>query len=213
MRLTVREACLFGLILSALMAPFAARADEPAAGAVDGLEPTAKAPTHAGRARSGIEARSPGFETLADGSTRLSVEFSQPVSYDTRAAPGRVTYVMKGARVVRRNDYNPLVTVAFNTPVTSARLTPHGRDLWFVVELRAAVKPEVKTDAAKDGGMVIEIEFPKGDYVVAAADLRPAGSPGPGSENDGAPDPSAPAARGDSATTPAASSKRRRSGH
>jgi hypothetical protein len=107
----------------------------------------------------------PGFETLADGSTRLFVLMSQPVKYEVKPAPGTLTYVLKGAHVDKRNNYNPLVTVHFNTPVTSARLVPHGADLWFVVDLRANATPTVAMDAAKDGGAMLRIEFPRGDYL------------------------------------------------
>ncbi len=207
----MRGASLVGLIVSALDAPVAARADEPVTPPIDRPDAAPKAPLNAGHTRGLAEARSPGFETLADGSTRLSIEFSEPVTYDTKAASGRVVYVVKGARVGRRNDYNPLVTVAFNTPVTTARLVAHGRDLWFVVDLRAPVKPEVKTDAAKEGGVVLQIEFPKGDYVVAAPDLQPADAPAQAFESDRAADPSA-ASGADPAPRPA-SPRRRRSDH
>jgi hypothetical protein len=114
----------------------------------------------------------PGFETLADGSTRLFVLMSQPVKYEAKPAQGELTYVLKGAHVDKRNNYNPLVTVHFNTPVTSARLVPHGADLWFVVDLRSNATPTVTMDAAKDGGAMLRIEFPKGDYL-PAADMPP----------------------------------------
>jgi len=107
----------------------------------------------------------PGFETLGDGATRLFVQFSRPVEYVAKPAPGSLTFVFKGAHVDRRNNYNPLVTVHFNTPVSSARLVPHGKDLWFVVDLRANVPPSVTMEATKDGGAMLGIEFPKGDYL------------------------------------------------
>ena len=115
----------------------------------------------------------PGFETLPDGSTRLFVELSRPVAYETKTARGSITYVLKGAHVDRRNNYNPLVTVHFNTPVTSARLVPHGHDLWFVVELRAQVAPTVAMDSAKDGTAMMRIELPKGQYLPAGASAPP----------------------------------------
>jgi hypothetical protein len=111
----------------------------------------------------------PGFETLADGSSRLFIELTKPVAYETRTAKGTVTYVLKGTRVVRRNNTNALVTVHFNTPVTSARLVPHGHDLWFVVALRADVQPTVSMDAGKDGGAVMHIELPRGQYLPGAS--------------------------------------------
>jgi hypothetical protein len=125
----------------------------------------------------------PGFETLADGSTRLFVQLSNPVAYDTKNGKGTITYVLKGAHVDRRNNMNPLVTVHFNTPVTSARLVPHGRDLWFIVDLRAKVQPTVTMDAAKEGTAMLRIEFPKGDYLPAAA-LPPAGDASQDSDTD-----------------------------
>jgi hypothetical protein len=118
----------------------------------------------------------PGFETLADGSSRLFIELTKPVAYETKAAKGTVTYVLKGARVSRRNNTNALVTVHFNTPVTSARLIPHGHDLWFVVELRAPVQPSVSMDAGKEGGAVMHIELPKGQYLPAEASPPPTSS-------------------------------------
>jgi hypothetical protein len=95
------------------------------------------------------------------------------VKFDTKTAPGTVTYVLKGAHVDKRNNYNPLVTVHFNTPVTSARLVPHGADLWFVVDLRSNVTPTVTMDAAKEGGSMLRIEFPKGDYLPMAVSAPP----------------------------------------
>jgi hypothetical protein len=121
----------------------------------------------------------PGFETLADGTSRLFVELTKPVAYETKTGKGTVTYVLKGARVSRRNNTNALVTVHFNTPVTSARLVPHGHDLWFVVELRAPVQPSVSMDAGKDGGAVMHIELPKGQYLPAEASVPPASGSAP----------------------------------
>jgi hypothetical protein len=193
-------AALVGAALSVLGAGVALAEGDAAA-------PSAAAPAvsrpaaHAGarvprpeRAPAGMSATNallPGFETLADGSTRLFVELSRPVSYETKAARGSLTYVLKGARPGRRNNMNPLVTLHFNTPVASARLVPRGHDLWFVVALRADVQPTVTMDPAKDGGAVLRIDFPKGDYVPAAsaappraaAPARPADTP-PESSDD-----------------------------
>jgi hypothetical protein len=121
----------------------------------------------------------PGFETLADGSTRLFVILTRPVQYETKPGRGTITYVLKGAYVDKRNNFNPLVTVHFNTPVTSARLVPHGNDLWFVVDLRANVTPTVTMDATKDGGAMLRIDMPKGDYLPGAAPPTPPTPPTP----------------------------------
>jgi hypothetical protein len=155
---------LFALLAVGLLAalvPMRAVAQEP------GARPTKQA-ARGGRTNS-TGAIMPGFETLADGSTRLFVELSQPVTYSAKAGRGAITYVLKGAHVDRRNNYNPLVTVHFNTPVTSARLAPHGKDLWFVIALRANVDPTVTMDSSKDGGAILRIEFPKGTYLPKAS--------------------------------------------
>jgi hypothetical protein len=121
-----------------------------------------------GRSSDADSAR-PGFELLADGSSRLYVQLAKPVTFTTKSAKASLTYVLQGAHVDRWNNTNPLVTVHFNTPVTEARLIPHGRDLWFVIELRASVQPAVTMDPAKDGGAMLRIDFPKGDYLPALA--------------------------------------------
>ncbi len=176
MRFSVGAAGFFVLLG---VVPSRVRAQEPAAGAspasadtaapeASAAPPSPPAPRAARAGNGAAEARSPGFETLGDGSTRLTVELSQPVTYDAKTAPNRLTYVLKGAHIARRNDANPLVTLHFNTPVVSARLVPRGRDLLFALELRAATTPTVTTDTAKDGGIVLRIEFPKGDYLPAS---------------------------------------------
>lgn len=176
MRLSAVETALLGCatVAGALAPSSAAFAQDTGAPA----EVVAPAPTPrkslprrplkvAGRAKHAGEAGSvvPGFETLADGSTRLFVELSEPIKYEAKPGATVFTCVLKGAHVDRRNNYNPLVTVHFNTPVTTARLVPHGPDLWLVATLRAKVDPAVTMDATKDGGAILRVEFPKGDYV------------------------------------------------
>ena len=139
----------------------AARAVGPARPPAVGARAT-KARTHA------PDATMSGFETLSDGSTRVFVELSDRVPYDTKVGRGTITYVLKGARVDRRNNFNPLVTVHFNTPVASARLVRHGSDVWFVVTLREnvpATVTHVTMDALKDGTCSLRVDFPKGEYL------------------------------------------------
>jgi hypothetical protein len=130
-----------------------------------------RVPDH-GRASAGNQptndAMMTGFETLADGSTRVFVALSKPVVYETKSAGSTFTVVLKEVRVDRRNNRNPLVTLHFNTPVTSARVVPHGRNLWLVVDLRANVTPTVTMasgDASNEAEVVLRVGFPKGDYL------------------------------------------------
>ncbi len=140
----------------------------------------------------------PGFETLADGSSRVFVQLPKAASFmqNPKGAPkGSLVYVLKGVHVDRRNNLNSLVTVHFNTPVMSARLVPHGGDLWLSIALRARVQPTVAMDPTKDGGAMLRVEFPKGDYL--------SGAPVPDDAND-AMAPAAPgtASRGAAAPAP-----------
>lgn len=107
----------------------------------------------------------PGFEMLAEGGSRLFVELTQMVQVEERRARGTLTYVIHGAHVTVRNNENPLITVHFNTPVTRARLVPSGRDLLFIVDLRADVSPTWKMNPGKEGSTVLTVDFPKGSYV------------------------------------------------
>jgi hypothetical protein len=115
----------------------------------------------------------PGFETLDDGATQLFVDLSGPVSYEVESTMRSITYILKRTSVSRRNNCNPLVTEFFNTPVTKARLAPHGRDLWFVVDVRASVEPSVSVEQKTEGGARLSIRFPKGDYLPPTAAEEP----------------------------------------
>ena len=133
-------------------------------------ERTRAARTAAPQSAPGSDAMRPGFETLPDGSTRLFVDLSKAVAYDAKTTPSTLTVVLKDAHVDRRNNQNPLVTLHFNTPVTAARLVPHGRDVWFVVDLRSNVAPTVSmasSENGKDAGSQLRIVFPKGEYLAS----------------------------------------------
>jgi hypothetical protein len=143
-------------------------------------DPPAARSAHAAAAGSAFA----GFETLDDGSTRVFVELQHLVVFEIKPAHGALTVVLKGVRVDRRNNTNPLVTVHFNTPVTTARLVPHGRDLWLVTTLRTDVQPTV-TMVASDGGAVLRVDFAKGDYLTAAPVAKGSAVPqGPPSRDD-----------------------------
>ena len=143
-----------------------------------------------------------GFETLPDGSTRVFVELSKPAAYDAKVARLGLIYVLKDTHVDRRNNRNPLVTVHFNTPVTSARLTPHGRDLWLVIDLRASVQPAATMGTGKDGEAVLRLDFPKGSYLPAEA-APPAQAPTPPEHDDAAQAPPASSTSAKSTSTAA----------
>jgi hypothetical protein len=129
-----------------------------------GTAPHSPTRAHAHHA-SGPVATLPGFELLPEGGSRLFVQLTANVQVAEKPVAGGITYVLKGAHILKRNNENALVTVHFNTPVSRARLLPAGGDLHFVVDLRQNVKPTWKLVPAKDGATVLQIDFPGGDYL------------------------------------------------
>jgi len=57
----------------------------------------------------------PGFETLDDGSTRLFVDLSETVPYETKTAKGSTTYVLRG--LMSRGE----ITATRSQPSSSTR--------------------------------------------------------------------------------------------
>ena len=100
------------------------------------------------------------------------MQLSQAVPVEQRVAPGSVTYVLKGAHLRVHNDTNALVTVHFNTPVFRARLVPSGSDLLFVLELRSAATPTFKVAENAGKTSTLQIDFPKGDFLVGDGSER-----------------------------------------
>ncbi|MEO7110937.1 MAG: hypothetical protein ABI183_10915 [Polyangiaceae bacterium] len=146
-----------------------------------GAAPRAHSRTHAHHV-SGPVATLPGFELLPEGGSRLFVQLTATVQVAEKTVAGGLTYVLKGARILKRNNENALITVHFNTPVSRARLLPAGGDLHFVVDLRQNVKPTWKLVPAKDGATVLQIDFPGGDYLPhdASSDGPPSDASKPG---------------------------------
>ena len=114
----------------------------------------------------------PGFRMLDDGGSEVMVEFSKPVSAPTEhKAAGAITYVFKGAHLVKYNNANPLLTIHFNTPVLDARLVQKkGGELHLVIELRPGLdlSPAVGQRPATDSkGQQFFVRFPTGSYLPA----------------------------------------------
>ena len=132
------------------------------------------------KANPGLVATLPGFEMLADGSSRLFVELTHTANVTERRDAHALSYVIHGAHVVHRNNQNALVTVHFNTPVTRARLLPVHGDVVFAVELRAASAPVWRMVDGPDGTGVLQIDFPKGSFLPVGEGLgrdHPGGRP------------------------------------
>lgn len=170
----------------------------PTAGYAYGDKASTRSVSRSRYRRSGPVVTMPGFEQTADGGSRLFVQLSQPVPVEERKAQGSITYVLKGASPRVWNNTNALVTVHFNTPVSRARLVPHGSDLHFIIDLRAAATPTWKMTEPEDKTATLAIEFPKGEYLQTGV-TTPA-------ENGSRPAAPAKAVRGKRGRSPAAPS-------
>src|SRR6266545_1079784 len=115
----------------------------------------------------------PGFRLLSEGRTRVYVELSKPVSVEEHRAAGTLTYTLRGAQVLVRNNKNALITTHFSTPVARARLVPAGSDLNLVIELRKSVSATHQVVAGDNGSARLEIDFPAGDYPLASGFFEP----------------------------------------
>jgi hypothetical protein len=120
----------------------------------------------------------PGFRMLDDGGSEVMVEFSKPIAAPTEhKAAGTITYIFKGAHLVKYNNANPLLTIHFNTPVLDARLVQKkGGELHLVVDLRPGLDlaPVVGQRVATDAkGQQFFVRFPAGSYLpLDDADLK-----------------------------------------
>jgi hypothetical protein len=138
-------------------------------------------PTVKAKAQNATIAQWPGFRLTDDGGSELMIEFSRsPTSPSEHRAKGSITYIFKGAHVAKSNNKNPLITVHFNTPVMSARLTTKKGDLQLVVDLRpgANVAPSSGLRASSDGdGQQFFVKFPSGAWLPPGAENAEIGPP------------------------------------
>jgi len=143
----------------------------PGSGNVGGKKPTAATTVgkKVAKVSNAIVAEWPGFRNTPDGGSEVMVEFSKAmVSPSEHKAAGTITYVFKGAHVIKSNNQNPLLTVHFNTPVLSARLVPKKGELHLVIDLRPGVDaiPGAGMRAgAEAGGQQFFVKFPAGSYL------------------------------------------------
>ncbi|TKD10464.1 hypothetical protein [Polyangium fumosum] len=105
-------------------------------------------------------ANSPGFQLLAGGVSRVSVEISQKVDITEHKAEGRIAYRMKGVVVPTRTNRLPLETMFFPTPVGRVRLAElDDGDVDLVIELKQPSTPSYKL-VETEGGVTLQVDFP-----------------------------------------------------
>jgi hypothetical protein len=109
---------------------------------------------------------SPGFRQLPGGRSVVFLRISKEAKVTEHIAAGKITYAIHDTRVQYYNNKYALETYYYNTPVLRVRLQSLRKDpdLLLNIELRNDVKPEHRLKKLADGSMVLEVEFPAGQF-------------------------------------------------
>lgn len=124
----------------------------------------------------------PGFQPLPGGGSRFFVQKTDPVRPEVRLEQGRVVLLFRNTQVHLSNSTRWLETRFFDTPVVRARLERRGRDMAFVLYLRAPAEPSVSMEPSPDGTFhYVYVDFPPGSYAEPSEgrQLAPAAGPPP----------------------------------
>ncbi len=102
----------------------------------------------------------PGFMMHKDGSSCFFVQTSQPVEVATHKSEGQFELVLRNTRVHLKNNFLPLETQFFETPVTRATVQRKARkDVVMVFEMRADATPTITQKKGKDGFNYVFVKF------------------------------------------------------
>jgi hypothetical protein len=102
----------------------------------------------------------PGFMMHKDGGSCFFVQTSQPVTIASQKSAGRFELVLRNTRVHLKNNFLPLETQFFDTPVTRATVQRKGqKDVVMVLEMREDVTPTITQIKGKDGFNYVFVKF------------------------------------------------------
>ena len=102
----------------------------------------------------------PGFMMHKDGSSCFFVQTSQPVKFGTQKSEGRLELVLHNTQVHLKNNFLPLETEFFDTPVTRATVQRKARtDVVMVFEMREDATPSITQKKGKDGFNYVFVKF------------------------------------------------------
>ncbi|MBT8454043.1 MAG: hypothetical protein KJO40_18925 [Deltaproteobacteria bacterium] len=101
----------------------------------------------------------PGFMMLEDGSS-FFIQTSKPVKFGTRKSEGRLELVLHNTQVHLKNNFLPLETQFFDTPVVRATVQRKGKkSLVMVFEMREDATPSITQKIGKDGFNYVFVKF------------------------------------------------------
>jgi hypothetical protein len=104
----------------------------------------------------------PGFMMHKDGGSCFFVQTSRPVKFGTQKSEGRLELVLHNTQVHLKNNFLPLETQFFDTPVTRATVQRKSqKDVVMVFEMREDVMPTITQKKGKDGFNYVFVKFTK----------------------------------------------------
>jgi len=105
--------------------------------------------------------QAPNFAMRPDGSSVVSLAFSQTTQVTRVIGGDRVEYRVKDAQIGVYNNMNPLVTAHFATPVERVAMLRTKEGASLILDLRERIQPMHQVHNGPAGGMVLEITLPK----------------------------------------------------
>ncbi len=117
-----------------------------------------------------------GYERFDDGRARVFVKLDRKVSVTAQQTGNVATYTLAGARIVIRNNRNPLLTGYFDSLLAAARLEPAGNDVKLVLQLR---EPARLTHGLVEfaGGASLVVDLPPPSVKPSPGAAAPAPAP------------------------------------
>lgn len=107
----------------------------------------------------------PGFQMRQDGTSRVFIQSTGPLTPVATTSDGKFHVALPGAKVAGNTNRLPLETRFFNTPVSRVNIAVQKDGVTLVLDLRASVEPIVSSERGPTGYYFLYIDLPKGQYV------------------------------------------------
>ncbi len=140
---------------------FASADGTPYAGVTPGSENSENLPPKADEIPPGAHMLTwPGFMMHKDGGSCFFIQTSQPVEVATQKSEGKFELVLRDTQVYLKNNYLPLETQFFDTPVARATVQRKAqKDVVMVFEMREDATPTIAQKKGKDGFNYVFVKF------------------------------------------------------
>jgi hypothetical protein len=119
----------------------------------------------------------PGFQMRQDGTSRVFIQSTTPLTPQPTASGPRFSVYLPGAKVAGNTNRLPLETRFFNTPVSRVNIEVQRDGVTLVLDLRAEVSPIVSSERGPAGYFFLYIDLPKGTFVKTPAPAPTADAP------------------------------------